>query len=68
MQALKDIQYLNSNCCQQIPNALTIPHLFYTRILVQKHNKIIFNKTISPTFNFEVTYIHYHSYPTSYKL
>jgi hypothetical protein len=45
-----------------------MPHLFYTNILVQKHNKFVLNKTIGLTFNFEVTNIHYHSYPSSYKL
>ncbi len=45
-----------------------MPHLFYTNILVQKHNKFVLNKTTSPTFNFEVTNIHHHSYPSSYKL
>jgi hypothetical protein len=34
---------------------------------MQKSNKIVFNKTIGPTFNFEVTNIHHHSWPTSYK-
>jgi len=59
MQNLEDIQHLNT---------LTIPHLFYTNILVQKHNKITFNKIIGPTFNFKITYIHHHSYLTSYRL
>ncbi len=59
MQNLEDIQHLN---------ALTIPHLFYTNILVQEHNKIIFNKIIGPTFNFKTTYIHHHSCLTSYRL
>jgi hypothetical protein len=35
---------------------------------VQKHNKIIFNKIIGPTFNFKITYIHHHSCLTSYRL
>jgi hypothetical protein len=32
MQSLEDIEYFNSNCCQQIPNVLNISHLFYTNI------------------------------------
>jgi hypothetical protein len=67
-QTLKDIQYINSNCCRQIPNILTTPHLFYTNILVRKHNKFVFNNTYGPTFNFEVIDIHHHSCPSSYKL
>jgi hypothetical protein len=35
---------------------------------VQKHNKIVFNKTIDPTFNFKATNIHHHSCPSLYKL
>jgi hypothetical protein len=42
--------------------------LFYTNILEQKHNKIVFNKIIDSTFNFEATNIHHHSCPSSYKL
>ncbi len=45
-----------------------MPHLFYTNILVQKHNKFVFNKTTSRTFNFEAIDIHHHSCPSSYKL
>ncbi len=45
-----------------------MPHLFCTNILVQKYNKIVFNKTTCPTFNFEAIDIHHHSCPTSYKL
>jgi hypothetical protein len=67
-QTLKDIQYINSNVCQEIPNILTTPHLFYTNILMQNHNKIVFNKKISPIVNFETTNIHHHSCPSSYKL
>jgi hypothetical protein len=66
-QTLKDIQYINSNC-RQIPNSFTTPHLFYTNILVWKHNKFVFNKTYGPTFNFEAINIHHHSCPSSYKL
>ncbi len=45
----------------------------YTTLILYKYfsaknNKITFNKTTNPTFNFEFTYIHYHSDPTSYKL
>ncbi len=67
-QNLRDIQYINSNCCQEIPNILSTPHLFYPNILVQKHNKIVFNKTIAWTFNLEAIDIHHHSCPSSYKL
>ncbi len=51
-----------------MPNALNTLHLFYTNIIVQKYNKIVFNKTIGPTFKFEVIDIHYHSCPITYKL
>jgi hypothetical protein len=67
MQNLKDIQYFNSNCCQQISNALTTTLNLYTSPSA-KNNKIILNKIISPTFNFETTNIHHHSCSTSYKL
>jgi hypothetical protein len=52
MQNLKDIQHLN---------ALTIPHLFYTNILVQKHNKFIFNKIIDPKSKFKITFTTIHA-------
>jgi 5'(3')-deoxyribonucleotidase len=65
---LKDIQYINSNCCWEIQNILITPHLFYTNILVQKHNKFVLNKTTCPTFNFEATCIHHHSCPSLHKL
>jgi hypothetical protein len=45
-----------------------MPRFYYTKFLVQKHNKFVLNKSIGPTFNFEVTNIHHHSYPSSYKL
>jgi hypothetical protein len=64
-QSLK--KFSISNCCQQIPNILTT-HIFYTTILVWKHNKFVFNKTYGPTFKFEAIDIHHHSYPSSYKL
>jgi hypothetical protein len=35
---------------------------------MQKHNKFVFNKTTSPIFNFDITDIHHHSCPSSYKL
>ncbi len=67
MQNLEDIQYFNSNCCQQISNALTTTLILY-KYPSAKNNKIVFNKIISPTFNFEATNIHHHSCSTSYKL
>jgi hypothetical protein len=33
-QTLENIQCINSNCCQQVPNSLTTPHLFYINIIV----------------------------------
>ncbi len=65
MQTLKDIQCLNSNYWWS--NALIISHLCDTNVLTQKSSKIVFNKTIDPTFNFEVTNVHHHSCPSSYK-
>jgi hypothetical protein len=35
-QTLEDIQSINSNFCQQIPNILITLQLFYTNTLVQK--------------------------------
>jgi len=67
-QTLDDIQYINSNCCQEIPNILTMAHLFYINILMQKHNKFVFNKTTGSTFHFKAIDIHHHSCPSSYKL
>ncbi len=67
VQNSKDIQYFNSNGCQQISNALTTILILY-KYPSAKNNKIIFNKIISSTFNFEATNIHHHSYSTSYKL
>jgi len=67
MQNLEDIQYFNSNCCQQISNELITTLNLYTYPSA-KNNKIVFNKIIKPTFNFEATNIHHHSCSTSYKL
>jgi hypothetical protein len=35
----KDIEFINSNCNRQPPTDFTIPYLFYTNKLVQKHNE-----------------------------
>jgi hypothetical protein len=45
----------------------------YTTLILYKYpsaknNKIIFNKTTCPTFNFDAIDIHHHSCQTSYKL
>jgi hypothetical protein len=40
----------------------------YKYISAKKHNTIVFNKTIGPTFNFEAIDINHHSCLTSYKL
>jgi hypothetical protein len=56
-QTSKYIQSINSNC-------LITPHLFYTNILVRKHNIFVFNKTYGSTLNLEVVDVHHHSCPS----
>ncbi len=48
-------------------------HFNYTTFILYKYfsaknNKIVFNKTTGPTFNFEAINIHHHSCPSSYNL
>jgi hypothetical protein len=42
--------------------------ILYKYFCAQKHNTIVFNKTIGPTFNFEAIDTNHHSCLTSYKL
>jgi hypothetical protein len=64
----KDIQFINSICNQQPPNNFTIPYLFYTNKLVQKHNENVFTSTLCPTFIFKTMDINHQSCPPFYKL
>jgi hypothetical protein len=63
-----DIQFINSMCNRQPPNNFTIPYLFYTNKLVQKHNENVFINTLGPSFIFKAMYINHQSCPPSYKL
>jgi len=42
--------------------------ILYKYLSQQKHNTIVVNKTIGPTFNFKAINIHHHSCSTSYTL
>jgi len=42
--------------------------ILYKYLSAQKHNTIVVNKTLGPTFDFEAINIHHHSCLTSYKL
>jgi hypothetical protein len=55
-------------CNQQPPNNFTIPYLFYTNKLVQKHNENVFTNTLGPTFIFKAMDINHQSGSLSYKL
>jgi hypothetical protein len=41
----------------------TLPHLFYTNIKTNAHNKIIYDKTLGKTFKFLAKYIHFVTCP-----
>ncbi len=65
---IKDIQFINSICNRQPPKNFTIPYIFYTNKLVQKHNKHVFINTLGPTFIFKAMDINHQLCPPSYKL
>jgi hypothetical protein len=62
-----DIEFINSLCNRQPPNDFTIPYLFYTNKLVQKHNGYVFTNTLEPMFIFKAMDINHQSCPPSYK-
>ncbi len=64
----KDIEFINSICNQQPPNNFTIPYLFYTNKLVQKHNENVFINTLGHMFILKAMDINHQSCPLSYKL
>ncbi len=64
----KDIQFINSICNWQPPNNFTIPYLFYTNKLVQKHNEHVFINILGLTFIFKAIDINHQSCPSFYKL
>jgi hypothetical protein len=49
----KDIEFINSIYNRQPPSDFTIPYLFYTNKLVQKHNENVFTNTLNLTFIFK---------------
>jgi hypothetical protein len=59
----KDIEFINS--IYNRPNDFTIPYLFCTNILVQKHNGNVFINTLGPTFIFKAMDINHQSYKFS---
>ncbi len=63
----KDIEFINSICNRQPSNDFTIPYLFYTNKLVQKHNEVMFTNTLSPTYIFKTIDINHQTCPPSYK-
>jgi hypothetical protein len=63
----KYIEFINSLCNRQPPNNFTIPYLFYTNKLVQKHNGHVFTNTLEPMFIFKTMDINHQSCPPSYK-
>jgi hypothetical protein len=64
----KDIQFINSTYNRQPPNNFTIPYLFNTNKLVQKHNEHVFTNTLAPTFIFNAMDINHQSCQSFYKL
>ncbi len=64
----KDIEFINLIYDRQPPNNFTIPYLFYTNKLVQKHNENVFINTLGFTFIFKTMDINHQSCPPSYKL
>ncbi len=64
----KDIEFINLICNWQPPNDFTIPYLFCTNKLVQKHNENVFTNTLGPMFIFKAMDINHQSCPPSYKL
>ncbi len=64
----ENIQFINSICNLQPPNNFTIPYLFYTNKLLQKHKEYVFTNKLNPTFIFKTMDINHQSCPPSYKL
>jgi len=64
----RDIQFIYSICNRQPPNNFSIPYIFYTNKLVQKHNKHVFINTLGPTFFFKAMDINHQSCLPFYKL
>jgi len=64
----KDIQFINSIFNRQLPNNFTVPYLFYTNKLVQKHNENVFTNTLGPTFVFKAMDLNHQLCPPTYKL
>jgi hypothetical protein len=58
-----DIEFINSNCNKNPPNNFTIPCLFYTNKLVQKHNENVFTNTLI----FKAMDTNHQSCPSFYK-
>jgi len=57
-QTNKDIHFMNNLCLKPSWMDNTLPHLLYTNLKTNAHNKIVYDKTLGKTFNFFAKDIH----------
>ncbi len=67
-QTNEDIHFMNDFCLRSTLMDNTLPHLFYTNLKTNAHNKIVYDKTPSKTFKFLAKDIHYETCPSHFKL
>jgi len=66
-QTNEDIHFLNDFYLKPPPMDNTLPHLFYTNLKTNAHNKIVYDKTPSKTFKFLIKDIHFETCPFHFK-
>jgi hypothetical protein len=68
IQTEHDIQCINRLCYRSPPSDMTFPHLFYTNVLADAHNKHVFDNTLGETYKFVAQDVPSETCPPSYKL
>jgi len=64
----EDINFINGIFLKALHTNNTLSHLFYTNTKTRKHNKRIFEKTISQTFRFVAQDMHSNICPSHFEL
>ena len=67
-QTEHDITYINKLCYKSPPTDITFPHLFYTNVKTNQHNKYVFDNTPGETYKFVAKDAPSKTCPPSYKL
>jgi hypothetical protein len=67
-QTNKEIHFMNNFYLKPPAMDNILPHLFYTNLKATAHNKIIYDKTPSETFEFLAKDIHFETRPFHFKL